>query len=171
MCPGRKECAASLSCKCPPHLRAADLGETNPESPRLPAKTAGSVCAPSIPRKCEAEFLSGWGEGGGKGLRNNREAAGRSQAAAGSSPSCPGLHPHLKRNPSLARREGDRGDPGSRLQTRFCSERQQLARREVEDEKLGGSQRGKPTPGQKTNSRKISPGGLKLGGPSYHVIL
>lgn len=55
------------------------LGRDQPRSLRLLAATAGSGSARNIPRKCEAEFPS---EGRGKGLRNNREAAGRSRATA-----------------------------------------------------------------------------------------
>lgn len=97
------------------------LGRDQPRSLRLLAATAGSGCARSIPRKCEAEFPSA---GRGKGLRNNSEAAGRSGAAAGSPPSRAGLHRHLKKNPSSpGREEGNRRNPGSRLQRRFRPER------------------------------------------------
>lgn len=128
---GRKECAAPVSCKRPPHLRAGGgLGRDQPRSLGLPVATTGSGCARNIPRKCEAEFPSGvgrWGEGGEGAER--QQGSHRKKLGSCRLPSLLPRAPPPPKKKSQLGREGGRGDPGSRLQTRFCSERLQLARR------------------------------------------
>lgn len=130
VCAGRTECAAPLSCKRPPHLRAADLGESNPEARGCPRQPL----APAVPRtsleSVRLSFRRGWGGEGREGAEE-QQGSRRKEPGSCSLPSLlPRAPPPPKEKSQLGRegrREGGRGDPGSRLQTRFCSGRLQLS--------------------------------------------
>lgn len=96
------------------------LGRDQPRSLRLLAATAGSGCARNIPRKREAAFpLGGEGEGAEKQLESRWKEPGRGRLPSFSIRA----PPRPKEKSELAREGGSRSDPGSRLQRRFCSER------------------------------------------------
>lgn len=154
----------------PPFLQASTpppgggLGSDQPRSLRLLPTTAGSGCAPNIPRKCEAEFSSGGGEEGAEKQQGSQEGAGKLRLRS----FVPRTPPPPTENPSLPEREGSRGDLGSRLQRRFCSETTISEKRGWEVPRQGSQLLGR----KPTVEGKGSPlWELKLGGPSYHVTL
>lgn len=136
------------------------MGETNPE--------ACACClrplAPAVPgTSLESMRLSFRRGEGRKGLRNNREQEGTGKLRA------PLLlaqdsTPTYRETPAC---RGGRDVEATRAAgcKRGFALRLQVARKEAGFEKLGGSQTGKPAPGQKTNRgrKRISSRGVEAG--------